>query len=452
MAIKLPSQAEEYFNKQAEKLLSFLQPATPRTEPSKPKEQSSSSHAFAQTISKDDIIDLSIIGTVDGFGKELSKYFQTQQGIVGLEGDKYVRFKQLIEKLSNRAELKMLLSEEFIKASLFEWFEKRYKGELNQSTSFIDTLEERAAKEVKAYKISIPISYLSVEKPFSVGKVLFDFNTKEFFDRIELRLREKTKGERSGLDEGIRHLRKRYQGAVFSSLSVHAEKGKGIEIAKEETENALMILRLFSPSTFVPEIPSYTGMMGKVSIPSTYLFIFEGDWPDITEEIDEGRNPMWHIREADIQEFRRIGLDHASDLITKERRSHLESLLMKSIFLFTHGIIAKSFEDKLVFILASIETLLLKDSTEPIQTSVGLRLSFLSESTADKRKQVIDLVKDAYKNRSGYLHHGQSKGDVEILRKLQHAVWTGLTNILRIRNRFSSQEELLRYIEGLILS
>lgn len=454
MAIELPSQAEEYFNKQADELFSLLQPANLKKEKPEGKSQSSDSHAFTEDITDKEIIDLRVTGTVDGFGKERSRYFQTKDGPVGLEDDRHTRFEQLVYKLSTRTELRKFLSVESLKATLFEWFQKRYKGELPSSVSFVGYLKERGAEQICARKISIPISYLTIEKPFKIGSVTFEYYTKEFFDQIENHIRKNVADESGRFNEGIRKIRKRYQGVVFSSISVNAETEKCIEIAKEETEKALMVLRLFSPTVFVPEIPSYLGMMGKINLPSSYLFIFENGQllPLIREKLDERKDPKWVIREQDIQNFKNQGLDHASDLITKENRTELEDLLMTSLFLFTRGIVAKEFQDKLVFTLVSIETLLLQNQSEPIQNSVGLRLCFLTASTVDERRQVVDLVKEAYKERSAYLHHGYSKSDFELLQRLQHTIWTAFINVVRMRDRYSSQDELLKFIEEKILS
>lgn len=454
MTIELSKDAEKYLNEQAEELLLLLQPANLKKKQPDGKAQSSATHVFTETIAESEITDFRITGTVDHFGAEKSRYFQTQLGPIGLEGDSYTRFEGLINMFSSRAELRKLLTANFLKIILFEWFEKRHKGELTSSTNFVACLKERALAEIKTRKISIPISYMTIEKPFKIGNITFEYYTTDFFDQIEKHIRANVGNQTESLNEGIRAIRKRYQGVVFASISVHAETEKCIDIANQETENALMVLRFFSPTTFVPEIPSYFGMMGKVHIPSRYLFIFEDglSMPTIKEEFAERRDPMCILREQDIQDFKNHGLGHASELITKENRTELEELLMTSLFLFTRGTVAKEFQDKLVFTLVSIETLLLQNQSEPIQRSVGLRLCFLAASKVNERKQVVDLVKEAYKERSKYLHHGHSKSDFELLQKLQHIVWTAFINVLSITDRYSTQNELLKFIEEKILS
>ncbi len=451
MDIDFPSQAEEYFNQQADSLLSRIRPAT-LIEGSHEGTQSSFSHVYSETFEETDILEIAITGMLDRSGREKARYFQTEDDLIGLEDEHFLKFEELTYKLSIRPEIRSFLSLDFVKSTLFEWLEKLYKTEFPPSVEFIPYLKEKGAQEIKTRKIAIPVVYLTIENPFTIGNVTFEFFTREFFNELEGQIRAKVTDQTEELNQAIQAMRKRYQGIVYAAISVKAELRRCIQIAKEETEKALMVLRLFSPTTFVPEIPSYVGMMGKISLPSTYLFYFEDGRSLNQEELDERRDPRWIITDQDMQLFGRLGLNHASELTRKEEPTKLESTLLTALMIFTKGVSAHDHQEKLVFTLASIETLLLEDSTEPIQRSMGQRLAFLCESTAQKRREVVDLVKDAYRYRSRYLHHGESKSEIKLLQKLQHAVWTGFMNVLRARDRFSSKQDLLNAVETEILS
>jgi hypothetical protein len=451
MQIELPSQAVAYFNKEAEELLKLLHLLTPQ-EPTRQTRESSQTHIFTQVLTEKDITNFHHIGTIDRLGRQRSRFFDTPKGHIGLADERYFKFEEVVERLSTRAEVRELLSRDFVSDSLFEWFEKRHKADLPKSADFVNYLGEKAAQEIKPQKIAIPVSFLVIEKPFRIGNVTFEYYPTQFFDELERLIRQKADAKTTKLDEGIRRIRKRYQGVVFASMSITAETEKSIEIAKTETERALMILRFFSPAAFSPLIPSYLGMMGKVNLPSSYVFVFNERFPIIREAIDEKRECRLFVREQDLQTFMGHGLRQAGELIVKRNRTHLEDLLMKCLLFFSRGLTEAQFQDKLVFVLVSIETLLLHDTSEPIQSSVGLRLAHLCGSSVEDRRQIIKLIKDAYKLRSDYLHHGYSKSDLELLQVLQQTVWTALRNVLMSTDRFCSQEELITFLESQILS
>ena len=55
--------------------------------------------------------------------------------------------------------------------------------------------------------------------------------------------------------------------------------------------------------------------------------------------------------------------------------------------------------DKLVYILASLESILLKNDSEPIQKNLGERMAFLIGPTVEARKTIIANVVETYARR-----------------------------------------------------
>jgi hypothetical protein len=447
LRISLPQQAQDHFDQEADKFLLLLRP-----EPKKEERQEaplSSSHQPVHVISEQEVLNVGTFGTLNGFGNQKSKYFHTDNGFIGLSEPDYVAFENLAVKIAYQPQIRQFLTLKYVVETIFKWFEERYKGSVPQSQSVTEYLSLKAESDIKEHRIGIPLSFIAIQEPFSVGKVTFDFYTKEFFDRLENAMREKN----PNIDqEGLNKFRKKYQGVVFSNITVCAEQERCIETAVEETEKALMILRFFSPTTFWPEIPSYFGRMGHVNVPTGHYFIFENESPTIVERVEEKDDFRHKIDSEDLEMLRAGGLDTLSQLVTQQNHTDLEKLLLNSISLFTRSIVSRDHQDKIVFCLASLETLLLKNSTEPIQHSIGLRLAFITSDSLEARKKTIALVRDAYEIRSSYLHHGKRKEDFLMLTELQHTILSALTNVMLNRSKFSNQAQLLEYIENMILT
>lgn len=193
-------------------------------------------------------------------------------------------------------------------------------------------------------------------------------------------------------------------------------------------------------------------MMGQTDLPKRYVFIFKDHIPEIKEGIDEHRRYTWPIRAREISEFERLGLKEASNLISKETLNELESLILNSMTLFGRALISRQYQDKIVYVLVSAETLLIQNQSEPIQYNVGLRLAFLTQKEAEKRKSVKGLINRAYKLRSSYIHHGRTGEDWNLLQNLQHTIWDAIKNILMSKDRFVTQKDFIDYLEKLILS
>ncbi len=450
MKINLPENALKYFNSKSRDFLLKLEPAPIRKK--REKFKSSESHIPTKTLTDKQIFEVKFAGEINRFGKEVSKYFQTDESPIGLSGDNYIEFRKLVEELSLKKQFKEILSSAFIQETFFNWFENLYKGNIDQKVEFLDYLQNKSNDAVKKIKISIPLSNISIQNPFKLGNVYFEYFSKKFFNEMLNGSLKSNPGEKEQIIEGFERIRKSYQGTVFSSLILNAEQDKAIDIAVNETEKMLKILRFFSPSAVLPQIPSYLGRMGHILIPNDHFFIFENTIPIIQNSITEKRERTWKIRDKDIEFFHQIGIDNAVDLITKRKRNHFEDILLNSMNLFSKAIAPIEFHEKLVFNLVSLETLLLKDTSESIQTMLGLRLSFLIETDPIKRKDIINLIKKSYILRSSYIHHGELKEDIQLLEKLQHLVWDCLRNTLINKHLFLKKEDFFNYLESKILS
>jgi hypothetical protein len=454
--MKLHEKAEEHFNTKAEEFLFQLKPDSQKRGEER-KTESSSSHVFITAhLSEKDIAGFTCVGSVNAFGQQMARYFLVGNTSVGLDGEAYARFEEFVGALHKDREINSVLSLGFVKDRAFEWFEKQYKGEIPRDANFVGFLTDEAQKSIKNFRVSIPISFISIQQPFKVGNVIFEYFKSTFFDEYIANLRTRFEAL-PDFDENdfkmfeIRR-RKRYQGVVFASMNVMAEKSKAVEIVKAETEKALMILRFFSHAAFFPQIPCYFGIMGRTHLPENFDFVFEDHFPEIREGIDEQRTYTWSVTDVEISKLREVGLDQASQLITKEKLSELEELLINSISLFSRAVTSNDFQNKIVYTLVSAETLLLQNESEPVQSSLWIRLAFLTRSDVEGRRKTKELVRKAYRIRSSYIHHGISNNDMTLLQELQHSVWDAMRNVLLLRHKFTTQRDLLEHLEELFLS
>jgi Apea-like HEPN len=459
MKITLDINAEKHFN---EKILGFLYELKPdKTQDETPiRHESSASHVFiSDHLTEKDNIKIISWGYVDNLsGRQVGRYFFVGNVPIGLDQKSYAEFDRFIDDLYRKREINSLISKLFIYDCVFEWFGKKYTGALQIESDLISFLKEKAEGSIKKYKISLPVSFLSIEKPFNVGNVLFDYFKKDFCDRY-INCAKLTASKQDKFDENEfkifeTRFRKKYQGVVFASITIEGEQQRCIEIAKVQVEKALTVLRFFSPSAVLPQIPSYFGIMGQTYIPKNHYFIFEDEdnIPSIQEGTDERRMHIWSISTSDFIEINKLGLGLASNLIIKKDSTEFEDLILSSMHLFGRSLISREFQDKIVYALVSIETLLLQNQTEPIQSNVGLRLAFLTESKPQKRKNVKETINEAYKLRSSYIHHGIISEDWELLKDLQHIIWTAIMNALFSVDRFKTSKEFLDHIEQVILS
>ncbi len=110
--------------------------------------------------------------------------------------------------------------------------------------------------------------------------------------------------------------------------------------------------------------------------------------------------------------------DLASNVSTPLRRALYDALL-----LYSRQSQAFEISDKLVFCLSSLESILLRNQTEPIQKNLGERMAYLVGDNVEGRKQIAKTVDEIYKIRSAFVHHGQTPKHIEILDRFLSMAW-----------------------------
>lgn len=444
--VTLPQEAIDYYDNKFDEKLLRLRPSK-RQKKSKPK-KSSISHAKVKTIDFNDISDITL-SEIDSFGVQKSQFFNTNDNeLIGLDDEDYEKTAILIRGLARRKDIYPIVSEQFIHNTAFEWFKGKYNGTLSIDSKFCEYLIDKLRYEVKEYEIRCPVEYMSIEQPFIVGNVHFDFFTDDFFINIE-----KTSLEKEKVKKLLNDYKKKYKGKVYTLIKVNAERNRAIEIAKDETEKALMVLRFFSQSAVFPSVSQYFGREGQVLVPSSHIFIYSEKTPSIYKGFDSNHGHInFHIGQEELNMYEKTKFNLLSELIKKKELTSFEETFLLSLSYFIKGVSFSDYDDKLVFLLTAVETLLLKNNNEPIQDNLARRLSFITDSTLLKRKQTIIAFKSAYTQRGKYLHHGFKKLSSSELEFVQQKIWMALINILPNVNKIKTKMDLINDLEDRILS
>jgi Apea-like HEPN len=89
--------------------------------------------------------------------------------------------------------------------------------------------------------------------------------------------------------------------------------------------------------------------------------------------------------------------------------SELENIIITGIISFSKAISNPDLHQRIVEIFSIFEFLLLKDEDQPIIESVTRYCSKLTSKSVEERKEIISLLKELYKVRSGMIHHAKRK-------------------------------------------
>ena len=142
------------------------------------------------------------------------------------------------------------------------------------------------------------------------------------------------------------------------------------------------------------------------------------------------------------------GLNILSDMLCKEDRSEFQDQVLTSLYLYSRNPLAREIADKLVYILVSLESILLKDANEPIMQNIGERIAFIIGKPIERIK-IVQNVKDIYGLRSSFIHHGKDINfeNIEVMKVFRENSWEVYLFLIHNIYKFKNKIELIEYLD-----
>ena len=115
--------------------------------------------------------------------------------------------------------------------------------------------------------------------------------------------------------------------------------------------------------------------------------------------------------------------------------------------MYSRNSVAVEPADKLVYILVGLESMLLRGENEPLAKNIGERLAFLVGESKEKRIAVKENAVEVYRHRSGFIHHGRSIKDLDVLSTFMLNAWTCFNILLVNMDRYQTKDQLIDWLE-----
>jgi hypothetical protein len=386
--------------------------------------------------------------TVDRTGTELGRFWSGGGHRFGWAGEDYQKLKRFAERIARSTELEGLVSEEFILDQAFEWLCETLESK--RCDSITDFVSLRCSEAIRDHEIYIPLcrTYSSVD--FAIGDVEFKSISKAFLDGWF----PSKPLDNPDMDRRVRELendtRAKFQATLAACVKVRAEAKAASQQALTKALRATALLRFLSIANWTSKVKSFALPLGMENSASWHSFnldngvvkglsaasIFEGPYEWVT---DEAR--------AELPGLLECLSDLASSQSTDFRKTLLDAMLI-----YSRNSTTTDPANKLVFILVALESMLLKDASEPIQGNLGERMAFLVGASLEARKNIVSTVRKTYAMRSKFIHHGQGIDDLEVFDAFLFNAWSCFSKLLELRDRFKTRLELIGKLDEMKLS
>jgi hypothetical protein len=403
-------------------------------------------HVNAQLDEKDIIGEIQV-GMVDYRGREVGKIFQHNGQKLGLINQGFKDLETLAIRVQKASTIRPYLSWRCILETGFRWVQRRYLGQIEDSFTLFVLRE--AAKLVKESEIWLPLYKVHLQSELTIGKITFRTLSREMLDACLEKTRKKLPPERMAeFEVTFNRTRSVLQGCAAATIKLTAEPARAQEVAEEEAEDSISALRFFHASNMTPYVRCCCTFAGAENVSRITALMVNSEgierWHDrIVSNLDS----TWMLSDKEIIGLRRMGLDSLSLLLASDKRSQFEEELLDAILIYSRNSLLDDPASRLIYILAAIESVLLRDSNEPIQKNIGERLAFLVGQNVDERISVRNTVTSVYGVRSAFLHHGRALDKMDALELFMKYVWTGFFWLIMNRGKFQTKQELIDTLE-----
>lgn len=396
------------------------------------------------TLTEKDIVGPLVMREGSKEAGNLSLSIADPDAVLTLKGRALEDFDSLLDRLFKVPWIETALSREWIANNVLNWMLQQEK-ESPEEHSYVEYLASAMAKVVRQEEIWVPIAGLSIESSFEIAGLPIHPLTQASLDRWWSQLVQHVPPEsQEGASAKFKRLRERTQGYCAVVVKTESERGRGIEMAREAADRAIGLLRIFLPESASPSQTIVCRPLGQEYQPSFELLV-ERDGELVGRHSGIlGNRPGWvTLSNSRLEQLSKFGLTEGSKMLRSDTPTEFQSTLMRSLAIYSRVSISISPLDKLVFLLAALETLLLETQTEPIQSTVGDRLAFFLARAQEERRKIVLLTRESYGARSRYLHHGSESIPQEGLTEFFRYCWMFFHRVTRMNQRWATRAELI---------
>jgi hypothetical protein len=450
MSISLHPSAYAAFNEKALALLQLVQ-AVPRQQPGA-STFPSDVHVAASITDKDLIGEMEESAT-DYQGNTLARYFYIDGKRFGVEQESYGRLRDLASSICSNRNVRDKLSTSYVEKELFDWVRSAF-GRDTPEKPFCESLILAANRDIAKTEAWVPIANLEIEAAFFIGRVELRPVLRSVIDAWSIKLTALPETHRKNAEQLFLDIRKKFQGCAAAVISVEAEPLRAFEVSIEQAELTTSLLAIFSLGSLLPDIKCLSTISGSESLSKgTVIFNPGGEVFRMSSAIlDVASARPWRLAQKEVVELRKSGLDVISWLLIDDDPNDFKQAILNALVLYSKAAFTSEPIEKVIYVLSSLESMLLKNENEPIQQNLAERIAMFTATELTKRKQIISNIKATYSVRSRYLHHGHLRSELETIREFLMNAWVFYALLLGNAQKFSTRLEFVSAIDDAKLS
>ena len=379
-------------------------------------------------------------------GQTVGRYFVRDKKIIALKENGYKQLRRLVEGVLRIKPFINGFSSQFLEEEVFTWWRSTVRGdtEIDLSTHLLDAAEAAMSR----HTILIPLGNIEIESAFLFGDARITPMHLLPFDRFGDSAIDNFPERRQDIINKRERLKIEFSHLTGVQIEVIGDPQYAREQAHAAAFDIADILRLMSPAALTHNVTFLCLPHGCDHVPSTTnIEIRDGGLGSISTGILNPGLFQWRVTMRELDELMTAGFQQCAVFFSGRELTDFEKRVKTSISSYSRGVATYDRRDRLVYSMSAAEHLLLRDSNEPIQSSVGDRIAFMIANDTQSRQQVVANFKRAYNYRSRQVHHLSSVDDDETLSTFFHNMWVMLLSAISNMHKFENHQDFLSALD-----
>ncbi|HEX9942704.1 MAG TPA: hypothetical protein VGG03_11850 [Thermoanaerobaculia bacterium] len=372
--------------------------------------------------------------------------FPAGDDLVGLAKEECEEVDKLSEAIQRTTDFRPRVSRKFLRNTILDWLEARVLAQTDKDLP--SYILEKANSAVTLFQIWVPLANLALEHEIRLGPVRVRPISREQLDSWYTEVREgKTPDDLEILDQVLEKERAKLQGLAAACITLRAERQFAVDKALEKAEEVAACFRLFHPANSQPRAAFYCRALGRENQESYSVLVVKNDkYEGRTDHMIPPYPVIWALSSEQLTALEE-DLNLIRALLAVGQKTEFQQEALDAVLLYTRSTMIREPVDKLVFIFSALESVLLKNEMEPIQTHIADRLAFVLGVSVEERKSIVRLVRTCYGFRSKFIHHGRTLEDFDTIAEFMKYVWVFFIRLTKFAHQYATRSEFLEAIE-----
>lgn len=439
-------EAESRFNQEAVRVLGLLEINRPPKPPAAP--------SIAPDIHVHQLPQGAIRGPMTGGlrspdGTDLAIYREIDGNLVGFFDSAYKELEKLANRVHQQPSVRDVVTSKEVLNAYFEWSLKRHKAESNEP--FLSFFDIHISGLLAEHEVWVPINGLMLTGDLNVGPLVLRPVSKALIDQWRASCRKTSPVSADILDQRFQRDFQPIQGFAAGVVKRIGTLNRVTEGALDDVSRIVEIIRAFHSPALRSGVRSHLALKGQEENPIEFVFTLGSTGCPRTQHSILGAAPMEFLLDQDqASRLGHCGVWLACSWLFR-KRTDLEDQILGSISLLSKSALTTNLSDRLVYVFAALESLLIGD-TDPILHALAERFAFFSADDGAGRRELRDRVRKVYGLRSRFVHHGHEPSERDLVDQFLIDVHVFFILLVSRSKDFESKDALLHRIDEIKLN